>query len=105
MRTIPWIYGRQDSVVHSTRAAVWLLLSYRLKLTLKLTVATDASSASPVIMGIANIIVKNYSTMAKVALPVGFCYGLYYSLAHGTSPLADARRAVSAFLHQTGFNP
>lgn len=49
-------------------------------------------------MGLAGAIVRNYSTMAKVALPVGFSYGLFYSLAHGTSPLADAKQtALGAF--------
>ena len=49
-------------------------------------------------MGLAGAIVRNYSTMAKVVLPAGFSYGLFYSIAHGTSPLADAKvAAVGAF--------
>lgn len=45
--------------------------------------------------GLAGAIVRNYSAMAKVALPAGFSVGLFYSLAHGT----DAKQAVlGAFL-------
>lgn len=45
-------------------------------------------------MGLAGAIVRNYSSMAKVALPAGFSIGLFYSLALGSSPLSDAKQAA-----------
>jgi len=45
-------------------------------------------------MGLAHFVVNNYSTMAKVVLPVSFSYGLVYSLTNGSSALADAKQAV-----------
>ena len=45
-------------------------------------------------MGLAHFFVNNYSTMAKVVLPVSFSYGLVYSLTNGSSAMADAKQAV-----------
>jgi len=45
-------------------------------------------------MGLADFVVRNYSTMVKVVLPASFSYGLLYTLTQGSSPLDDARQAV-----------
>ena len=55
-------------------------------------------------MGTADVIVRNYSTMAKIALRLGFTYGIFYSVVHGTSPLCDARRALGALRLTSSFN-
>ena len=45
-------------------------------------------------MGLANAIVRNYSSLALVVAGSSFGYGLFYSVTHNSSPLADAKASL-----------
>ncbi len=45
-------------------------------------------------MGLANAIVRNYSSLALVVAGSSFGYGLLYAVTHNSSPLADAKASL-----------
>ena len=47
-------------------------------------------------MGLADAIVRNYSTLALIVAGSSFGYGLVYAVSYNSSPLNDARQALGA---------
>ena len=45
-------------------------------------------------MGLANAIVRNYSSLALLVAGSSFGYGLIYAVNHNSSPLADAKASL-----------
>ncbi|GMH45798.1 hypothetical protein BSKO_13761 [Bryopsis sp. KO-2023] len=43
---------------------------------------------------VANFLVKNHWDIVKVVFPSSMAFGFVYTMAYGTSPLADAKKGV-----------
>ena len=45
-------------------------------------------------MGLADLLLRKHTAIAKVLVPSSVAFGFFYTLNHGTNPLADAKSAT-----------
>jgi len=45
-------------------------------------------------MGLADLLLRKHTAIAKVVIPSGMAFGFFYTLNHGTNALTDAKSAV-----------
>lgn len=45
-------------------------------------------------MGLADLLLRKHTAIAKVVIPSGMAFGFFYTLNHGTNALTDAKNAA-----------
>ena len=45
-------------------------------------------------MGLADLLLRKHTAIAKVVVPSGMAFGFFYTLNHGTNALTDAKNAA-----------
>ena len=45
-------------------------------------------------MGLADLLLRKHTAIAKVVIPSGIAFGFFYTLNHGTNALTDAKNAA-----------
>ena len=60
---------------------------------------TPTVAAQAVAMGLANAVVRNYSSLALLVAGTSFGYGLFYAVTYNSSPLADAKASLGEWSH------